>query len=337
MFVVGGGILDRVDGSTYDGEFAENAMNGVGTLKLLCGDVFTGTFRNNVIHGHGRCTFANGDSYDGEYVDGRRVGGVMKKPNGSEYVAEFGKNGEVSRLRDVSTGADIGFAAEGADASKQAATEEQGQRWKDGEGSIVYPNGDRYVGFFQNNQRHGYGVLHYANQDKYDGEWQNGLKHGNGKMTWNAITDFGHYKGWRYTGMYANDVFEGHGELRYDTEGGNYSGYWEGGKRQGLGREQINGDVYEGEFVDDLRHGDGVLTHNGNTYKGKFVRGECADNEARINYADGASCYCGGVAGTLRNGEGHMKYADGTTYDGEFQNDLRHGVGVAGDAGWDLV
>jgi hypothetical protein len=43
-----------------------------------------------------------------------------------------------------------------------------------GSGKCTYPNGDRYEGSFQNNQRHGRGVYVFANGTRSQGRWSNG-------------------------------------------------------------------------------------------------------------------------------------------------------------------
>ena len=54
---------------------------------------------------------------------------------------------------------------------------------KNGQGTGTY-NGDKYVGEFLNNYRHGQGTMTYANGDKYVGEWNYNNKHGQGTMTY---------------------------------------------------------------------------------------------------------------------------------------------------------
>lgn len=48
-------------------------------------------------------------------------------------------------------------------------------------GTLLYDNGDKYVGDFNDNKRHGEGTYYYLNGSYYTGEWKNNLKHGKGK------------------------------------------------------------------------------------------------------------------------------------------------------------
>ena len=59
--------------------------------------------------------------------------------------------------------------------------------WKDnkrhGIGTYTFANGDKYVEEFNNNQKTGEGTCTYANGDKYVGEWKDGKSHGKGTFT----------------------------------------------------------------------------------------------------------------------------------------------------------
>ncbi len=48
-------------------------------------------------------------------------------------------------------------------------------------GTLIYGNGDKYVGEFLDNKRHGEGTYFYINGSYYKGEWKYNLKHGKGK------------------------------------------------------------------------------------------------------------------------------------------------------------
>ena len=48
--------------------------------------------------------------------------------------------------------------------------------------TIVYPNGDKYVGEIVSGKPHGQGTRTYTNGNKYEGEWKNGKWDGQG--TW---------------------------------------------------------------------------------------------------------------------------------------------------------
>jgi len=52
-----------------------------------------------------------------------------------------------------------------------------------GTGTMIWPNGDQYVGEWKNSKTHGVGTLTWSNGTKYVGEWKYGKQHGQGKLT----------------------------------------------------------------------------------------------------------------------------------------------------------
>ena len=104
-----------------------------------------------------------------------------------------------------------------------------------------YENGDRYVGEFEGDLRHGNGTCYYANGDKYNGSWEEDLQHGHG--------------------TYAT------------SNGTEYLGNWQNGQRQGIGSEicveeewraqEIHEiELYIGEWKSDNRNGQGFVFLN---------------------------------------------------------------------------
>ena len=64
-----------------------------------------------------------------------------------------------------------------------------------GAGSMLFPNGDRYDGMFEQGKRTNFGKLTMANGDCYEGNFEMNQRHGHGKMTQNHSIDsfdFGH-------------------------------------------------------------------------------------------------------------------------------------------------
>lgn len=68
-----------------------------------------------------------------------------------------------------------------------------------GNGKMVWDNGNIYEGQWLNGIKQGTGKLIWANGDVYEGQWQNDIKHGKGKLT---LKD-----GKVYEGDFANDKF----------------------------------------------------------------------------------------------------------------------------------
>jgi len=75
------GVLNYVDGDTYEGEFTksakdENDRHGVGIYRLSDGCRFTGQYRNNQQHGFGLYDYADGAWFAGAYLRGARYTGI---------------------------------------------------------------------------------------------------------------------------------------------------------------------------------------------------------------------------------------------------------------------
>jgi len=51
-----------------------------------------------------------------------------------------------------------------------------------GYGVMVYANGEKYVGEFDNRKRHGQGVYFLSNGDKYVGSWKHDKYNGEGRL-----------------------------------------------------------------------------------------------------------------------------------------------------------
>ena len=58
-------------------------------------------------------------------------------------------------------------------------------------GTITFPNGDMYVGEFQNDKPHGQGSGNFHNGGRYLGEHQDGKFHGQGTYTFADLLDNG--------------------------------------------------------------------------------------------------------------------------------------------------
>ena len=65
---------------------------------------------------------------------------------------------------------------------------------KHGNGSMTYPNGDKYEGAWVKDQRSGYGTFRLKRGDVYEGEWLEDMQHGHGKLL--------HYEGTTYEGIW---------------------------------------------------------------------------------------------------------------------------------------
>jgi 1-phosphatidylinositol-4-phosphate 5-kinase len=57
------------DGSTYNGQWADNRKHGYGEEKLVNNCVYVGDFRFGNKHGSGKLVWENGKEYEGTFVN----------------------------------------------------------------------------------------------------------------------------------------------------------------------------------------------------------------------------------------------------------------------------
>ena len=120
--------------------------------------------------------------------------------------------------------------------------------WHNCFGIITTKGGDKYVGEWNDNERHGQGTYTWKNGDKYVGEWKDHKRNGQGTYTW----DEGPSKGDKYVGEFKDNIKHGQGTYTY-----------------------ANGDKFVGEYKDNAPHGQGTYTYaNGTIKSGYYMKGE---------------------------------------------------------------
>ena len=109
-------------------------------------------------------------------------------------------------------------------------------------GALTYANGDKYEGYWFNNEQHERGSYTWASGNRYDGDWEDGNPTGFGTLT------------------YANgDEFEDHWTICFERV--NYEGEKKDSLRHGKGIQLFsNNSKYEGQWKDDNRNGQGIWT-----------------------------------------------------------------------------
>lgn len=217
--------------------------------------------------------------------------------------------------------------------------EAAGDNIKDGKGEFFCAeDGSTYVGDWRNNLKHGHGKLTVPGDYgfTYSGRFEKGERSGDGSCTFN--------NGRSYVGEWRHDKMHGTGVLKAapGEDFMQYDGQFNNGLRCGTGRcVYSNGDVYEGLFSKDKRHGLGVLTLSKTGladssaepapvwYSGEFLMDvPCSQNgEGEIKYIDG-STYKGSVEQLHREGEGTHYLANGDVYTGAFRLNHRDGLGT---------
>jgi hypothetical protein len=153
-----------------------------------------------------------------------------------------------------------------------------------GTGKALYTNEprDSYDGEFVEGFRCGWGTYVFGrNGDKYVGQYEQNLKHGLGKMTYSSKTG-------------AEE--EDEGDENKKPRGGFYHGYFTRGKRGNpehkkdvpgeTGKSEgtftyCNGDVYIGQWKDGKKHGKGTYSFakDGSKMKGEWVDGKMSSGQ----------------------------------------------------------
>jgi hypothetical protein len=236
---------------------------------------------------------------------------------------------------------------------------------KNGQGRMIYNNGDMYEGNWNNNKKSGFGKIIYNNGDIYEGEWENNKKDGNGKMKYkngdicegvwkNDIlcekkiflrdrtiieTFYNLYEdnkienkitspnGDIYNGDVKDNTKHGKGGMNY-SNGDYYKGEWKDDNRDGYGKcIYKNGDIYEGMWKNDKQNGKGKYIH----YKDKTIEAEFENNKnvgfTKVTFLDG-DIFEGNIKDGKASGFGKKYYAEKKeTYEGNWKNDKRNGFG----------
>ena len=100
--------------------------------------------------------------------------------------------------------------------------------WDNCEGTYTYADGEKYVGEWRDDKRHGHGTYTRANGDKYVGEFRDDKAHGYGTYTWGS----GPNNGEKYVGEYRNSEKHGYGTYTW-ADGDKYVGEFRDGQANG--------------------------------------------------------------------------------------------------------
>ena len=168
-----------------------------------------------------------------------------------------------------------------------------------------YPNGDIYIGTFENNSRNGFGHYLYENGNSYKGMWKDGQKEGYGILS---------------------------------TEKSIYIGSFSSNQKNGLGVLISEDQLYYGEFKNDKKCGLGVCCYKDNEplllywYEDGLINpsGDLSvlyDKIETLEYVDG-ELYKGIVQNDKRNGFGVCFTNEGQSIFGNWVNDCLQGYGI---------
>jgi len=187
-----------------------------------------------------------------------------------------------------------------------------------GAGKVEFFDGRSFEGGLKNGRKDGVGTYVWADGQRYSGDWLDDLQHGRGEWSSKA--------GDKYVGEFRGGKRDGRGLMEYGN-GMRYDGNWSGDAQNGRGRLQFpNGDVYEGDFVQGERTGTGTFRQrSGDSYSGQWLKGE-RDGKGIAEWANGQR-YDGNWRGNRKEGAGLMRFPDGGTYDGQWLDDRAMGRG----------
>ncbi|MCB1157209.1 MAG: hypothetical protein KDK45_06875 [Leptospiraceae bacterium] len=123
---------------------------------------------------------------------------------------------------------------------------------KNGEGTMVYPDGNKYEGTFKEGKFDGKGKFTFFNGDVYEGDFVGDKFEGKGVYSFNG--------GDKYSGDFKSDALEGKGAFDF-KDGHKYNGDFKANKFDGQGElVSKGGSKYNGGFADNKFNGNGKLT-----------------------------------------------------------------------------
>ena len=189
---------------------------------------------------------------------------------------------------------------------------------KQGEGTYVWENGDRYQGHFAADRPDGKGRYQFGNGDAYEGEVQAGVINGRGA--------YSSKNGDVFEGSFQAGKPHGVGVYRF-ASGDRYEGEMQAGTMQGNGRYvSKNGDRVEGPFANGRPQGKGTYYFsNGDRYEGEIQAGALT-GQGSYFYSSGMK-YEGELRLGQPQGKGTFWFTDGTRFEGEFENGLARARG----------
>ena len=287
-------------------EKVKTVKEGFGKIIFGDGTEFSGIFHNNIIQGYGRYSNINQkqnlheeekgkviiietdnqfyEEYIGEYKD--------YIPNGFGIYKNYLTNLQLTGIFINNKFSDIGFEESG-----ECGYIYNGQflnNKKEGYGTLIWNDGQKYWGEFKNNQMNGYGIIEYPGEIFYQGEIRNGRMEGFGEFFWKRNK--------KYIGYYKNDkrngfgiyIFKGEELLKNvlksesicDISGVNglsaFIGFWKDGKMDGFGMKINTKDIKYGiwengvkkKWFENINGVKKFFEYSGQKYKKLFLSSE---------------------------------------------------------------
>ena len=159
-------IEDEETGASYEGFVNDkNEPHGYGKMMYPNGDMYEGNFENGIKQGTGTMIFHTACIYIGEWNNDNMEGsGYMKWPMGDYFYGEW-KNGDpyYGTKYFLQPNAPYDAPIEGRYCVYTGTFD--GGGLLSGWGTMRWPDGDVYVGQWENNVRSGWGTLYWPSED----------------------------------------------------------------------------------------------------------------------------------------------------------------------------
>lgn len=228
-----GDVIYRTDKFFYEGSMVDNYPTGIGNLTVEDNSFYTGNWIDGKRAGIGDIFFVNGDSYSGEWENNQfyGIGKYTYEQQKATYDGDW-----VDGLQDG-----IGYYR----CPEFAYRGEWEKGWMDGEGELVFKNGDKYEGTIHENLIDGIGTYTFKDGNFYEGEFVEGKMSGLGIF---------HFKnGTTFEGEFLNGKIYGDGTLNL-VEGNqvvSITGFWTPDRKFPINASILypSGDLYEGPIV----------------------------------------------------------------------------------------
>ena len=114
------------------------------------------------------------------------------------------------------------FASNAMASSLPNCPSDQSKRYHNCFGTINLNNGDKYVGEFKDDKKHGQGTYTFSDGENYIGEYKDDIKHGQGTYTFGKNSE---WAGDKYVGEFKDDIKHGQGTYTY-ADGAIERGYF---------------------------------------------------------------------------------------------------------------
>ncbi|KAL6066623.1 agglutinin-like protein 2 [Balamuthia mandrillaris] len=217
------GRFEYEGGAVYEGQWRHNERHGYGSLQYETGEKYQGQWHDDLKHGNGICVWRNGDVYEGQWSNNMRNGeGIYKKQGLYTFASQWKDDWPcgVGKIDSVAGHVYIGEVLPCPEGPKKAAKYRHRpfSFLQNGKGMMIYPNGDKYFGFWRKGKRESFGIFIKKNGEQYLGTWKNDRPHHLG---------FWKYEdGSEYYGEFEKGWAEGKGDMLFPN-GATLLGNWQ--------------------------------------------------------------------------------------------------------------